>query len=113
MFTGYIRVPFLAKRRQGRRDKKRTSQPRKQARQPQLITEKCLLGDWRARRSRMRASSEADPEVMEEVKWMVCRSGPRRGICTGESHKSVVKLTFFKGAVKDPAKLFNSSLEGT
>ncbi len=57
---------------------------------------------------------EADPDVVEEWKWMGTPVWSHDGgICTGESYKSVVKLTFFKGAsLKDPAKLFNSSLEG-
>jgi len=74
------------------------------------------LGDWRGDTlARMRALiREADPEVVQEWKWM---GNPvwsdDGGICTGESYKSIVKLTFFKGAsLKDPAKLFNSSLDG-
>jgi len=74
------------------------------------------LGDWRGDTlARMRALiREADPDVVEEWKW---RGTPvwshDGGICTGESYKSIVKLTFFKGAsLKDPAKLFNSSLDG-
>lgn len=57
---------------------------------------------------------EADPEVVEEWKWMGTPIWSHAGIlCTGESYKSVVKLTFAKGAaLKDPAGLFNSSLEG-
>jgi len=57
---------------------------------------------------------EADPEVVEEWKWMGTPVWSHDGvICTGESYKSVVKLTFLKGAsLKDPARLFNSSLEG-
>jgi hypothetical protein len=57
---------------------------------------------------------EADPDVVEEWKWMGTPVWSHDGgICTGESYKSVVKLTFFKGAsLKDPAKLFNSSLDG-
>jgi hypothetical protein len=82
-----------------------------------LISERIAeLGDWRGDTlARLRALiMEADPEVMEEWKW---RGTPvwshDGGICTGESYKSVVKLTFFKGAsLKDPAKLFNSSLDG-
>ena len=97
---------------------KRTSQPK--AAGPaasQLITEKIAwLGDWRGKTlARMRALiKEADPDVVEEVKWMGTPVWSHDGgICTGESYKSVVKLTFFKGAaLKDPAKLFNSSLEG-
>ena len=57
---------------------------------------------------------EADPDVVEEWKWMGTPVWSHDGIiCTGESYKSVVKLTFAKGAaLDDPAKLFNSSLEG-
>ena len=74
------------------------------------------LGDWRGETlSRMRKLiKEADPEVVEEWKWMGTPVWSHDGIlCTGESYKSVVKLTFAKGAsLKDPAKLFNSSLDG-
>ena len=74
------------------------------------------LGDWRgATLSRMRKLiKEADPDVVEEWKWMGTPTWSHDGIiCTGESYKSVVKLTFLKGAsLKDPAKLFNSSLDG-
>ena len=56
---------------------------------------------------------EADPDVIEEWKWSVPVWSHDGLICTGETYKSVVKLTFAKGAsVKDPSKLFNSSLEG-
>jgi hypothetical protein len=57
---------------------------------------------------------EADPDIVEEWKWMGTPVWSHDGIiCTGESYKSVVKLTFAKGAsLKDPARLFNSSLEG-
>ncbi len=74
------------------------------------------LGDWRGETlSRMRKLiKEADPDVVEEWKWMGTPIWSHDGIiCTGESYKSIVKLTFAKGAsLKDPAKLFNSSLEG-
>jgi len=74
------------------------------------------LGDWRGETlARMRALiREADPDVVEEWKWMGTPVWSHDGgICTGESYKSVVKLTFFKGAsLKDPEKLFNSSLDG-
>ena len=74
------------------------------------------LGDWRGETlARMRALiREADPDVVEEWKWMGTPIWSHDGgICTGESYKSIVKLTFFKGAsLKDPAKLFNSSLDG-
>jgi len=79
------------------------------------------FGDWRGEAlSRMRKLiKEADPDVVEEVKWRKASSPgvpvwPHDGIiCTGESYKSIVKLTFAKGAsLKDPANLFNSSLDG-
>lgn len=74
------------------------------------------LGDWRGETlSRMRKLiKEADPDAVEEWKWMGTPVWSHDGIiCTGESYKSIVKLTFAKGAsLKDPAKLFNSSLEG-
>jgi hypothetical protein len=74
------------------------------------------LDDWRGETlAKMRALiKEADPEVVEEWKWMGTPVWSHDGgICTGESYKSVVKLTFFKGAaLSDPAKLFNSSLDG-
>jgi hypothetical protein len=79
------------------------------------------LGDWRGRTlSRMRALiKEADPDVVEEWKWVKPTTpgtpvwSDAGIICTGESYKSVVKLTFAKGAsLKDPAHLFNSSLDG-
>ena len=79
------------------------------------------IGDWRgATLSRMRRLiKDADPDVVEEIKW-VKASNPGTPvwshdgiICTGESYKSVVKLTFAKGAsLEDPARLFNSSLDG-
>jgi hypothetical protein len=79
------------------------------------------LGDWRGETlSRMRKLiKEADPDVVEEVKWMK-PTNPGTPvwshdgiICTGETYKSIVKLTFAKGAsLKDPAKLFNASLGG-
>ena len=74
------------------------------------------LGDWRGPTlSRMRKLiKKADPDVVEEWKWMGTPIWSHDGIiCTGESYKKVVKLTFAKGAfLKDPARLFNSSLEG-
>ena len=74
------------------------------------------LGDWRGETlSRMRKLiKEADPDVVEEWKWMGTPIWSHDGIiCTGESYTSIVKLTFSKGAsLKDPAKLFNSSLAG-
>ena len=74
------------------------------------------LGDWRGETlSRMRTLiKEADPDVVEEWKWKGTPIWSHDGIiCTGESYKSVVKLTFAKGAsLTDPAGLFNSSLDG-
>jgi len=74
------------------------------------------LGDWRGETlARMRALIlEADPEAIEEWKWMGTPIWSHHGIiCTGESYKKVVKLTFAKGAsLPDPSGLFNSSLEG-
>ena len=74
------------------------------------------LGDWRGKTlARVRALiGQADPEVVEEWKWRGVPVWSHDGIiCTGETYKSVVKLTFAKGAsLKDPAGLFNSSLEG-
>jgi len=80
------------------------------------------LGDWRGETlSRMRTLiKEADPDVVEELKW-VKPTNPGTPtwshdgiICTGEHYRNVVKLTFAKGAsLKDPARLFNSSLEGS
>jgi hypothetical protein len=88
----------------------------------ELISDRIAgLGDWRGETlSRMRKLlKEADPDVVEEWKW-VAPAKPGTPvwshdgiICTGESYKSVVKLTFLKGAsLKDPAGLFNSSLDG-
>jgi hypothetical protein len=79
------------------------------------------LGDWRGETlARLRALiKKADPDVVEEWKWRKATNpgvpvwSHQGGICTGETYKSVVKLTFFKGAsLEDPAGLFNSSLEG-
>jgi hypothetical protein len=74
------------------------------------------LDDWRGKMlSDVRALvKQADPEVVEEWKWRGVPVWSHGGIiCTGETYKSVVKLTFAKGAsLKDPSKLFNSSLEG-
>ncbi len=88
----------------------------------QLISQRIAeLGDWRGETlSRMRKLiQQADPDVVEEWKWVKLKNPgtpvwSRDGIiCTGESYKNAVKLTFAKGAsLKDPARLFNSSLEG-
>jgi hypothetical protein len=88
----------------------------------QLIDAKIKeLGDWRGETlARLRGLiKQADPDVVEEWKWKKATNpgvpvwSHQGGICTGETYKSVVKLTFFKGAsLDDPAGLFNSSLEG-
>jgi len=74
------------------------------------------LGDWRGKMlSRLRSLvREADPDVVEEWKWRGVPVWSHDGlICTGETYKSVVKMTFAKGAaLKDPSRLFNASLEG-
>src|SRR5262245_27781788 len=82
----------------------------------ELISQRITdLGDWRGETlSRMRKLiKKADPDVVEEWKWMNPIWSHDGIICTGESYKKVVKLTFAKGAfLEDPARLFNSSLEG-
>src|SRR3954467_11650744 len=82
-----------------------------------LITKRIEdLADWRGDTlARLRKLiHEADPEIVEEWKWMGTPVWSHDGgVCTGESYKEVVKLTFFRGAaLSDPKKLFNSSLEG-
>jgi hypothetical protein len=84
---------------------------------PELISKRIAeLGDWRGETlGRMRKLiKDADPDVVEEWKWMGTPIWSHDGIiCTGETYKKVVKLTFAKGAsLKDPARLFNSSLDG-
>jgi hypothetical protein len=83
----------------------------------ELISKRIVeLGDWRGETlSRMREIiRQADPEVVEECKWMGTPVWSHHGIiCTGESYKDKVKLTFARGAsLKDPAPLFNASLDG-
>lgn len=74
------------------------------------------LGDWRGKAlAKVRAIiHQAEPEIVEEVKWMGTPVWSHAGIvCTGETYKNHVKLTFARGAqLKDPARLFNSSLDG-
>ena len=84
---------------------------------PELISKRIAdLADWRGRAlARMRKLiHEEDPDVVEEWKWMGTPVWSHDGIlCTGESYKSAVKLTVAKGAsLKDPARLFNASLDG-
>ena len=104
------------------RDVVKKSAPQKSGSPSELIDGRIReLGDWRGETlSRLRALvKQADPEVVEEWKWRK-PSNPGvpvwshgGGICTGETYRSVVKLTFFKGAsLEDPSGLFNSSLEG-
>jgi hypothetical protein len=100
----------------------RTDSSRRPKSASQIIDQRIRdLGDWRGPvLKRMRELiHEADPEVVEEWKWQKASSpgtpvwSHDGGICTGEAYKEVVKLTFFYGAsLKDPARLFNSSLEG-
>jgi len=100
--------------------KKSSARPSQSA--SQLISQRIAqLGDWRGETlSRMRKLiQQADPEVVEEWKWVKPKNPgtpvwSHDGIiCTGESYKNAVKLTFAKGAsLKDPARLFNSSLDG-
>jgi hypothetical protein len=82
----------------------------------QIDAKIAALGDWRGEMlARLRALiQEAEPEVIEELKWRGVPVWSRHGIiCTGETYKSAVKTTFAKGAsLADPAGLFNSSLEG-
>jgi len=102
--------------------KKKSDTARKAQSPSRLIDAKIQgLGDWRGEAlSRIRSLiREADPGVVEEWKWQKATSpgvpvwSHDGGICTGETYKNFVKLTFFKGArLKDPSRLFNSSLEG-
>jgi hypothetical protein len=99
---------------------KKTATPKKAVtgESPSLLIDARIkeLGDWRGKMlADVRALiKQADPEVVEEWKWRGVPVWSHDGIiCTGETYKSVVKLTFAKGAsLKDPSKLFNSSLEG-
>jgi len=95
---------------------KKSATTRAGASASELIDERIKeLDDWRGKKlSRLRALIKAaDPQVVEEWKWGGPVWSDNGIICTGESYKSAVKLTFAKGAsVKDPAGLFNSSLEG-
>ena len=89
------------------------SDPLKSKSPSQLIDARIKeLGDWRGKV--LSQVKEADPQVVEEWKWRGVPVWSHDGlICTGETYKNVVKMTFAKGAaLKDPARLFNSSLEG-
>lgn len=98
-----------------------TSEPDGEAAAAKITGRIEQLGDWRGETlTRLRRLiHDADPEIEEEWKWEKPKSGGTPvwahdgGVCTGESYKQVVKLTFFRGAsLEDPKKLFNSSLEG-
>jgi len=93
----------------------RASQNRKSASQ-QIDARIKELGDWRGKMlSRLRAVvKEADPDIVEEWKWRGVPVWSHDGmLCTGETYKTIVKMTFAKGAaLKDPSGLFNSSLDG-
>jgi hypothetical protein len=116
------RLAIYQHRRTQRRTamKKSTSpkaKPQKSESPSQLIDGRIKeLNDWRGEMlSRIRAViKEADPDVIEEWKWRGVPVWSHDGlICTGETYKSVVKMTFAKGAaLQDPSRLFNSSLEG-
>ena len=94
----------------------RKSEPRKGKSPSRMIDERIKeLGDWRGKMlSRLRTLiQQADPEVVEEWKWGIPVWSHAGIICTGETYKNVVKMTFAKGAaLEDPAGLFNSSLDG-
>ena len=80
-----------------------------------LIKELAELEDWRGETLAWvrKLIHDADPEIQEDWKWGIPVWAHDGGVCTGESYKQVVKLTFFRGAsLEDPQKLFNSSLEG-
>jgi len=100
---------------------KRSASQRKESASRLIDTRIEELGDWRgAALSKVRRLiKEADPEIVEEWKWVKNTSpgtpvwSHSGGICTGETYKNVVKLTFFNGAsLKDPSRVFNSSLDG-
>jgi hypothetical protein len=98
-----------------------TDQPNGEAASANITRRIEELGDWRGETlGRIRQLiHDADPEIQEEWKWEKATSpgtpvwSHDGGVCTGESYKQVVKLTFFRGAsIEDPKQLFNSSLEG-
>ena len=95
---------------------KPTSRPDGEAASANITKRIQELGDWRGETLAQvrQLIHDADPDIQEEWKWMGTPIWSHDGgVCTGESYKQVVKLTFFRGAcIKDPKKLFNSSLEG-
>ena len=95
---------------------KPTSRPDGQAASANITKRIQELGDWRGETLAhvRQLIHDADPDIQEEWKWMGTPIWSHDGgVCTGESYERIVKLTFFRGAsIKDPKKLFNSSLEG-
>ena len=95
---------------------KPTSRPDGEAASANITRRIRELGDWRGETLAhvRRLIHDADPDILEEWKWMGTPIWSHDGgVCTGETYKQAVKLTFFRGAsLKDPKKLFNSSLEG-
>ena len=95
---------------------KPTNRPNGEAASTNITKRIQELGDWRGETLAhvRQLIHDADPGIQEEWKWMGTPVWSHYGgVCTGESYKQVVKLTFFRGAsIKDPKKLFNSSLEG-
>jgi hypothetical protein len=113
------RVRFWPKKLEERKERNIMSKSGSQKGKPpsQMIDERIReLGDWRGKMlSQLRALiKQADPEVVEEWKWRGVPVWSHDGlICTGETYKNVVKMTFAKGAaLDDPSGLFNSSLDG-
>jgi hypothetical protein len=111
------RVRFEPRNRRNGKNIMRKSGSQKEKSPSQMIDERIReLGDWRGKMlSRLRSLiKQADPEVVEEWKWRGVPVWSHAGmICTGETYKNVVKMTFAKGAsLEDPSRLFNSSLEG-
>ena len=95
---------------------KPTSRPNGEAASANITKRIQELGDWRGETVAhvRQLIHDADPDIQEEWKWMGTPIWSHDGgVCTGESYKQVVKLTFFRGAsIKDPKEVFNSSLEG-
>ena len=110
-------MPSVRRGKENERKERAPKSASRQAKPPsQLIDERIgELGDWRGNTlSRLRALiKQADPAVVEEWKWEVPVWSHDGLICTGETYKNVVKMTFAKGAaLEDPSRLFNSSLTG-
>jgi hypothetical protein len=113
-------TPLSAKRRIGE-NMTPADRPNGEAASANITKRIQELGDWRGETLAhvRQLIHDADPDIQEEWKWEKPKSSGTPvwshdgGVCTGESYKQVVKLTFFRGAsIKDPKKLFNSSLEG-